>query len=398
MPKHRGQNEGMIRERPDGTWEARMSLGRDIVTGKRKTKSLYGKTKEEVRRELVRLQKDKQSGLPIRTERQNVQQFLTYWLESVVKPSLRPKTYVSYKQIVDNHLVPALGHIPLHKLAPQDVQTFLAEKHAKGISAEHLRRVLRTALAHAYRLELVARNSASMVKPPARPTKEFTPFNEDQARAFMKAVADHRFGPLFVLAIATGLREGELLGLQWQDVDLDKFTISVRKQIQPDLEGRPVLADLKTEHSRRTLSIPLVAVDALRRHQKDQQAEGPPVVEHFKDLVFKSTTGTPLDPSKVRKALKNVIDKANNPDGDEDQQAPEEERVNLPSIRFHDLRHSAATLLKTAGADLHTIKDVLGHSQIAITANLYTHTAPPIMRDAADRMQSIFETANKPAK
>jgi integrase len=100
----------------------------------------------------------------------------------------------------------------------------------------------------------------------------------------------------------------------------------------------------------------------------------------------------------VRKALKHVIDKANNPDEDDEQETPEKERVKLPSIRFHDLRHSAATLLKTAGADLHTIKGLLGHSQIAITANLYAHTAPPVMRDAADRMQSIFETPTKPAE
>lgn len=374
MPKRKGPNEGMIRKRPDETWEARISLGYDVLTGKRKTKSFYGKTQVEVRNKLVKAQHAQIQGLPVAVEQQTVSQFLQDWLDNVVSPSLRPKTVCSYKQIVENHLKPGLGRIQLVKLSPQQVQKFLVAKHSSGISAEHLRRVLRTALTHAYRMELIPRNAAAMVKPPTRQTREFAILNQGQVRKFVEQCSSSYLGPLFTLAVATGLREGELLGLSWTDIDLQKFVLTVRKQLQLNSDGKPELVELKTEKSRRTLALPMVAVEALRLQQEQQRMESYDPSGQWSNLVFRNSAGAPLDPSRIRKELKAVL-----------------ENAKLPHIRFHDLRHSAASLMKEAGADLHTIKNQLGHSQIAITANLYTHVAPSVLRDAADQVQSLFE-------
>jgi integrase len=223
--KRRGHGEGSIKQRADGLWEARVSL----EGGKRR--SFYGKTRKEAQDKLRVALRDLDAGLDLSAGRQTVGQFLDHWLEDVVKPTVRPKTHYSYAQLVRLHLKPNLGHHQLGKLTPQHVQAMMRAKSTAGLSprtVQYLRAVLRRALGQALKWGLVSRNVATLVDPPRSVKKPVAPLTAEQARAFIAFTADDRLGPLFHVAIASGLRQGELFGLRWQDVDVTAGTLYVR--------------------------------------------------------------------------------------------------------------------------------------------------------------------------
>jgi integrase len=369
--KRRGHNEGSIRRRADGKWEARLSL----PNGKRK--SLYGKTRREVQDKLKAAQRDLDNGLDLTVAQQSVGQFLDRWLEDVVKPSVRPKTHHSYAQLVRLHLKPELGHIPLTKLTPQHVQSMMTNKTAAGLSprtVQYLRAVLRRALGQAMKWSLVGRNVATLVDPPRSVRKPVHPLTAEQARHFLETSREDRLAPLFHVAITTGLRQGELFGLRWQDVDLDTGTLTVRHALQR-IGGEPKLVEPKTALSRRTITLPTSAVTALREQRVRQIEERLLAGSEWRDwgLVFSTCIGTPMDPSNVTKRLHGLLD-----------------RAGLPRQRFHDLRHCAASLLLAGGVAPRTIMGILGHSQISLTMNTYAHLSPGLERDAADRLDAIL--------
>lgn len=372
--KKRGQNEGTIFQRPSGQWVARISLGYDTVTHKRLQKAFTGKTKEEVRRKLTEAMRAHDQGLTVNPKAQTVGQFLTHWLEEVVKQRVRPATYRSYEQIVRNHLMPGLGKYPLQKLTPLIVQTFLNAKAETGISVEHLRRVLRSALTQAVKWDLVPRNAAALVSAPKKEKHEFAYLSPEMAKAFLVAAKEHRAEALFTVAVAVGLRLGEALGLRWQDVDLDEGTLTVRYQLQR-LGGKAQLVEPKTTRARRTLPLPEFAIKALKAHKVRQLEERLMNADVWREqgLVFPSSVGTPMFERNVRRTLSAILTKCE-----------------LPPMRFHDLRHTCATLLLVQGTDPRTIMETLGHSQIALTLNTYSHVLPSLQRDAADRMNRLL--------
>src|SRR5579884_3830581 len=284
--KRRGHHEGTIRQRADGRWEAQVSMPR----GKRK--SYYGKTRREAQDKLRAALRDLDAGLDLAAGRQTVGQFLDRWLADVAKPSVRPSTYESYAGHVRNHLKPALGHIQLAKLTPQQVQTMLTEKTAAGLSprtVQYIRAVLRRALGQAMKWGLVARNVATLTEPPRSAKKPVQPLTAEQARAFLDFTKDDRLGPLFHVAITTGLRQGELFGLRWPDVDLAAGTLTVRHALQR-INGKPTLVAPKTDKSRRTVTLPASAVAALREQRKRQLQERLLAGSRWQDwgLVFAS--------------------------------------------------------------------------------------------------------------
>ena len=237
-------------------------------------------------------------------------------------------------------------------------------------SVIHMRGVLRNALQRAVKHELVARNVAELADAPRLIRKEIQPFSPDQARRFLAAAEGDRFEPLWILAITSGLRQGELLGLQWGDVDLEAGTVAVNRSLQR-FDGKLQLAELKTAKSRRRNPLPRMTVDALKRHREGQVDSGrPPLPTGF---LFTSTTGTALEPRNVVRAFKALLVKGG-----------------LPDIRFHDLRHSAASLLIAQGVPLRTVMEVLGHSTITLTANTYAHLFSEAKRDAASAMDRAF--------
>jgi len=372
--KKRGQNEGSIFQRSDGKWVSRISLGYDTVNGRRKQRTFYGKTQSEVRRKLTAAMAGNDRGLNVGAKSQTVGAFLVDWLENVAKPKVRAKTYRSYEQIVRNHLVPGLGRYELQKLTPQHVQAFLNAKAESGLAVQNFRAVLRTALGQAVRWDYVPRNVATLVNMPNKAKHEFAYLDEAQARQFVEALKGHRLEALFTVALAIGLRLGEALGLRWEDVDLDAGTVRVRAQLQR--LGRGVeFVPPKSERAKRTVPLPAFAVQALIRHRGSQARERLLNADTWNDfdLVFTSSVGTPPEEKTIRRVLDTVLASAG-----------------LPRLRFHDLRHSCATLLLSQGVDVRTIMETLGHSQVSLTLNTYSHVVPTLKKDAAAKMDAMM--------
>lgn len=382
--KRRANHEGSVRQRADGRWEAIISL----PDGRRK--SIYGKTQEVVVRRKTELLGSVQQGLPVPDGRTTVGQFLRLWLSDVARPTIRPRTFESYEMIVNLHLIPAFGKVRLSKLGPQDVQTYMNRKRKEGLSPKTVvnhRAVLRRALGQALKWGLVARNVATLVDPPRVTRHEIEPLSLEEAEKLLQAVRGHRLEALFTVALALGLREGEALGLCWKDVDLDGGMLLVRRQLQrlkgelvdgKRQRGRVVLAETKTDRSRRTIALPAFAVQALREHRVRQLEERLQMGARWKgceqgELVFPSIFGTPLDARNLIRQYHALLEKAG-----------------IPRRRFHDLRHTCATLLLVQGEDLRVVMEVLGHSQITLTANTYQHVVQSLKRGAADKMQALL--------
>ncbi len=218
----RGVNEGAIRERKDGRWEARVLVTRP--DGRRARRSLLGRTRAAVRDKLQAALRGEANGVPLPAQRVTVGAFLDQWLRDSARPSVRPRTYVSYASVVRVHLAPGLGQLPLARLSPQHVQTFLNAKSASGLSPRtvgYLRAVLRQALGQAERWGVVTRNVARLADPPRIPRREVSPLSPEKARLFLDAIRGDRLEALYLVALGVGLRQGEILGLAWSDVDLE---------------------------------------------------------------------------------------------------------------------------------------------------------------------------------
>lgn len=371
----RGHHEGSIYKRDDGRWVASVTLGYD--GGKRKRKSFYGDTRREVQAELTKALRDLQQGLPLADERQTLGAYLDRWLDEVAKPKIRAKTYHSYAQLIRLHLKPELGHVVLAKLSPQDVQEFLNRKLESGLSArtvQYLHALLRASLNRALKWGLVARNVAALVDPPRVESGEVTPLAPDQARQLLDALQSERLQALFAVPLAVGLRPGEALGLRWKDVNFTTGTLSVTRALQR-IEGKLQLVELKTRRSRRTIALPDVALAALQAHQARQLDERMQAGERWQDmgLVFTTQHGTPLEPRNVVRTFKRILKNAG-----------------LPDQRFYDLRHTCASLLLAQGVHPRVVMEILGHSQIGLTMNTYSHVTPQLQQDAAKRIDDLL--------
>jgi integrase len=338
---------------------------------------MYGGTREEVRRKLVIALGAQEVGALADSRGQTVGEFLDQWLKEVAKPSVRALTYRGYEVNIRRHLKPTLGRIALERLEPIHVQSLLNRKLTEGLSPKsvrYLRGTLRTALNQAVRWGLVARNAAALVDGPRVAAYEIRPFDPAEARQFLSAVKGHRLEALYSVALAMGLRQGEALGLRWSDVDLELGYLRINKQLQR-VDGRFELVEPKTTRSRRTLVMPPLVIASMLVHRERQLSEraAEPRVSNGLDLVFTRPDGSPLDGTVVTHEFHRVLD-----------------RAGLPQRRFHDLRHSCASLLLAQGVAARVVMEILGHSQIAITMNTYTHVIPELRQDAARRMESLL--------
>ena len=391
--------------------------------GKRRRKTIYGRTKREVQDKLRDTVQRVGRGEPPIREQVTVASYLERWLADK-KGEVRPRTYESYEQVVRNHLAPGLGRIRLAKLGPSDVAAWLRHQEEKGVSARtrrYVRSVLRSALNQALRWELVSRNAAALTTPPRYRPREIHPLSPGQARMLLGAVSGHRLEALISVGLALGLRLGEALGLRWIDVDLDKRELTVRQTLERSggdaasrkrltAERRRLLAQLaatqdrsarkrigaaladvrlrlakvrttvrlaepKTTRSRRTITIPGLVVASLSAHHERQREErlAAGAKWHDSGLIFTTPIGTPLDGRNVNRLFKAILRDAE-----------------LPAIRYHDLRHTAATLLLAQGVDPRTIMETLGHSQISLTLNTYAHVVPSLQREAAAKIDAIL--------
>ena len=311
-----------------------------------------------------------------------VGELLDRWLDEAVALTVRPRTLASYRYVVRVHLRPALGDIPLAELTAQDVQALLNRKATAGLAPRtvgYLRGVLRQALGFAERTDLVGRNVARLARPPRVPRRQVSPLTLEQARAFRVAVAGDRLEAMYLVAVGCGLRQGEILGLRWDDVDLERRTLSVRFALAR-VDGELRLVEPKSATSRRTVPMPAFVADALAAHRVRQATEAlprrPAPPDPFADLVFMTTLGTPLDGISVTRRFQRVLKGAG-----------------LPRQRFHDLRHAAASYMLAAGVPARVVMETLGHSEISLTLNTYSHVLPGLGRDAADRMDAFLGAA-----
>ncbi len=399
--RRRGANEGSIFKLPDGRWRAMVDLG--YRNGKRWRKAIEAATRQRVQEKLAELLRDHQLGFNVAPERQTVGQFLIRWLE-IVKSNIAPSTYVSYEGIVRSHLTPALGRISLAKLRADHVQRFKQEKleaviqkgpgvkkAVEGQTQPEPRRlstrtvqyclaVLRMALSEACKLGMVPRNVAMLVDFPALQQKEIQPFTRQEAQEFLEAIKGHRLEAFYSVAMAIGLREGEGLGVQWQDIDLALGTLAVRRSIRRvklpyEEKGRLLVREPK-RRSRRTINLPQIAISALYAHRARQAQEREEAGDRWQETgyVFTTTIGTPLDPRNVAEEFHKILATSG-----------------LARIRLHDLRHTAATLLLAQGVHPRVVMDLLGHSQIAVTMNTYSHVVPELRKEAAAQMDAILK-------
>ena len=373
MTLRRSRGEGSITKRSDGRWMAQADLG--WQDGKRRRKTLYGRTKREVQDKLRDTLHRKEHGLPPVPEQETVGVFLHRWLENR-QSRVRRRTLERYQQIVRAHLLPSLGRIRLAKLTPQDVVACLRRVEADGsaYSARGAREILRTALNQAVRWELVSRNVAALTDAPRHRTRQIEPLTPAQATTLLAAVADHRLEALITITVGLGLRQGEALGLRWEDVDLEADVLSVRQTLERG-GSEPRFGEPKTARSRRTINMPGIVAEALRRHRTRQLEERLVAGGRWREsgLVFTTTIGTAIHRSGLHKDFKAILRAAA-----------------LPNIRYHDLRHTAATLLLAQGVAPRTIMETLGHSQISLTMNTYAHVMPALQREAAAKMDAIL--------
>jgi integrase len=391
--RRRGRGEGSIRQRTDGRWEVRVDLGRGLH-GQRKRKSVFADTEAAAIAELKKLHGRTVSGHMLTSSTPTVGTFLEEWL-TTNRDEWRPSTRRSYRGAVDGYLVPAFGPLRVEQLTPAVIQRWLTAHKAEHGARRRIviaHAVLRSALADARRLQIVAVNAAELVKVPKPTARPIMPLTVEQAAMFLKAAGQHRLSALFTVALACGLRLGEATGLRWEDVDLETGEVRIRQQLQV-VDKRLVLQELKTEKSRRTLVLPDVCLTVLRTHRTRQLEErlkaGPRWVDT--GLVFTTyrtyregrglsrRVGAGLHPRNVTRVLDALLATAK-----------------LPHVRFHDLRHSAASLLIASGVELVEVSKLLGHSELRITADLYTHLVKQTAAKAARRMDALLGTSRNP--
>jgi integrase len=409
--KKRGQNEGSIYQESPGKWVASMTVGYKVVDGKRRRirKKFSASTRNAVHQKLTKELGRQQRGRSISTKTHSLATFLQTWLDDVAKNSVRPKTFRTYSDMVKLHIAPAIGSIRVEKLTPEAVQGFLNDKLGSGIcprckvslrtaawathvaeshpdktpigfrvlgarTVGHIRATLRGALAVAMRWYDLDRNPAAIAKPPRAPKKEMRSLTTDQARKYLEAASHGRLEALFTVAVALGLRQAEILGLRWEDIDFETGTLEVRRQLQR-IDGKLQLVETKTEDGARPLVLPEVGISALRRHRKRQGEERTAGGDewHETGMIFTTTVGTMIDARSVIRRHHAIVKAAG-----------------IPDLRFHDLRHSAATLLLAQGVSPKYIAQLLGHKQVAFTMQTYAHVIRETHQQLADKMDSIL--------
>ncbi|WP_250289514.1 tyrosine-type recombinase/integrase [Frankia sp. CiP1_Cm_nod1] len=347
------------------------------IDGKRRRRVVYGGTEKEALAKVRELRKAADQGQDLTAKSRTVAEWMDYWMDEIKShDGTRPSTLARYRYAIDGHIVPMLGKIRLDKLGPAHVRRLHAARREqmKPASLVKIHAVLRAALADAERMELVSRNVAKAVRPPSLAGGEQHTLTTSDARRFLTLAIDDRLEALFVLALTMGLRRGELLGLRWDDVDLDARTLWVRRSAQR-VSGQLRLVEPKTHGSRRTVPIPALAVDALERQRKRQADERNKAGESWQNngLVFASTVGTPMEPRNVTRRVQQLRDGAG-----------------LPWLRLHDFRHGCATFLLASGIEPRTVMEILGHTTVRMTMERYGHVLPERLRAAATAMDGIL--------
>ena len=370
-----------ITKRGEKTWLVRIYLGRDRH-GKRKW---YSETVKGSKRDAQRVERAKQAkrdqGVLRQATRATVETYLYRWLEEAAKQKVRARTFASYRQVVEAYILPELGLCRLARLSPLDIQGMVNRLIARGLSSRTVRyavTVLRMALTQAVRWELLPSSpvqAGSLSLPKREATVTTSALSVEEAHRLFAAAKGTRFEAVWPLAVTSAMRPGEYLALKWEDVNFADGEVSVRRTLQP--AGR--FAEPKTEKSRRTLALPRSTMHALREHKRRQAAEKLAAGAEYTDqgLVFCTALGGPLDYYNFSHY----------------QWLPLLKRAELRHVRLYDLRHTGATLLLQAGENLKVVSERLGHANITLTADVYTHVTKSMQKKAAERLEQALGSA-----
>lgn len=380
----RGNGEGTIRKRPDGLWEARLS-----VPGQRAPKSFYGKTQAEALRKREGARAQLNGGILLNADRLTLGEYMERWLGGPLKQSVWVRTYEDYAWLTRKHIVPALGHVKLKELTAEHLDELYVQKSDSGLGTRtinYIHSTIRVALQRAVKKRLIPHNVARDAEPPKQVQREYIILSREQLAAFFKAAAENedRFEAFFVMAALAGLRPGELLALKWQDLKLpegpgEAGEAMIRRSLSTTHDGPVFRETTKTSKGRAVYLLPPV-VQALRAHRKRQLEEQVRYVglQENHGLVFPSKTGTPMSANNLsRRHFKPLL-----------------RRAGLPDVRLYDLRHTFATLWLESGEHPKILQEILGHSRISVTLDTYSHVVPHMQREAMGRFGERFSASS----
>ncbi len=369
MTKKRGNNEGSISRRPSGAWRAQVTLnGRRLsftADSRRECQDWLKKTIHQI-----------DDGLTFANTKITVEEFLSEWLSSS-KTSMRPRTWAHYQQVTRTYIAANLGKIKVRDLRPDHIQKFYNGMLEKGVGVYtvlKIHTVLHSALSHAVKTGLMGRNPASLTILPQEPHEEMQILDESQVCQMLVAAHGSRLETLLHLAVVTGMRQMELLGLKWTDLDQVNQTIRVERQLaRPDKDGVK-FASPKTKFGKRTLALGTTTTTVLRAHYENQVRERKAVggIWNEHGLIFPNSLGGPIHPHNLLRDFKKVLRLAG-----------------LPIIRFHDLRHTAASLMLNHGVPVTVVSRRLGHSKPSVTLDIYGHLIPSMQVEAAEKMDEL---------
>ena len=382
MAKRRANGEGNIRKRSDGRWEGRYTAGRNPETGKPVYKNVLGKTQAEVKAKLKAAIESSADIDVMKAEQYTTGQWMDVWFENCAKIKVRPSSHQTYRGYIDNHIKPNIGDIPLGKLSSLHLQKLYkkllaggrverieAKSQPKGLSAKTVRninQVISSAMDFAKDQKLISSNPTDGCALPKLEHKEMKTLPVEQLTSFLREDKESGVFELYYIELATGLRRGELLGLKWEDIDLAQDSLRVQRQIAR-INGEVIEGPLKTKNAYRTLPLSADAVGVLQEQRKKGGSS---------PYVFPSPTGGPISPDSVLHMLHRVL-----------------KRAGLSKVRFHDLRHTFATLALQNGVDIKTVSGMLGHYSAGFTLDTYTHVTTSAKKEAAYTMGSILSGA-----
>lgn len=385
--KKESRSRGSIQERGKDTYLIRIYLGTSS-NGKRKyrNETVRGK-RADANKRLTELLHQTDTNQIIETSKTTVSEYLGNWLKTTAKSRVTEQTLYSYQLLFDNHIKRQIGNLRLTNLRRIEVQRFYEQMTADGKGARtvrHCHAVLHAAFADAVRLNLLAVNPATDAKLPRYNRKELVVFNAEQTRTFLEAAKETAHSCLFHLALETGMRREEYLGLKWSDIDFQKRTVSVVRSLKHGKERKGFswyFGKLKTKKSRRTIPITINLTNMLKAHRREQNEKRLKLGAAYQnnDLVFASQVGTPLFPENIRfKYFKPLLKKAG-----------------LPDIRLYDLRHTCATLLLLQGINPKVVSERLGHSSVMMTLDTYSHVLPQMQDAATDSLEELLFSNKK---
>ena len=380
MAKRRANGEGNIRKRSDGRWEGRCTVGSDPKNGKRIVKNVLGKTQAEVKEKLRKLLEENRELDIVRSDEYTVAEWVKTWFELYSKPNLRPSTVEYYRRFIEYHVIPNLGHIKLNKLTTRDIQKLYNDmkdhgrvrevQKAKnpGLSSSYVRglhTMLHSCLERARKERLILHNPTEDCVVPKLEKQEMKILRQEDIRAYLKAADARGMLPMFYLELTSGLRKGELVALLWSDLDVERKTLSVSKQAVRGEDREITVTRPKTSTSIRQISIPQEAVNLLI-HEHEKHPDNP--------YMFPSPkTGGMWFPDSIVNLHKKILRDAE-----------------LEHIRFHDLRHTFATMALQNGVDVKTVSSMLGHYDAGFTLSTYAHATNRMQEEAAERMGNFM--------